>query len=101
MYWNSGHMNELPAYAASTCNHRLFFSQIGPTSSRRSNEQQDVVPKVVETKNGIKPFLVSSWMILLRVSPVWKKGEKTVNYLNSYLHHVLIYHKDSHHLNHY
>ncbi len=43
-----------------TCNHTSNSSQIGPISFMLSTEQHDVVPTVVDTKNGTSPFLVSS-----------------------------------------
>lgn len=58
---NSGQIIALPPYAPSTWSHKSFSWQTGPISDRTSKEQQDVVPSVVETKNGIKPRLRSSW----------------------------------------
>lgn len=60
-YFNSGQMKALPAYAPSTCSHTQGnFLQTWPISGKLSNEQHDVVPKVVETKNGISPIVSSS-----------------------------------------
>lgn len=55
-YLSSGQINALPAYAASTCNHTLGKRcKAIPISCNASNEQEPVVPKVVETKNGTSP----------------------------------------------
>ena len=65
----SGHMNALPAYAASTCSQAPASWQTGPSSRRLSKEQLEVVPKVQMTQNGISPLARSSAMAWLSVSP--------------------------------
>lgn len=58
-----------PAYAASTCTQMLSAAPTSAISSKRSNEQQLVVPKVATTKNGISPAARSFFMVSRSVSP--------------------------------
>lgn len=69
-YFNSGQMNELPAYAASTWSHTPGNRcNAIPISSNASNEHDPVVPNVVSTKNGTRPCNSSSSIALVNVSP--------------------------------
>lgn len=58
-----------PAYAASTCTQMSSSLATSAISSRRSNEQQLVVPSVATTKNGIRPSARSFLMASRSVSP--------------------------------
>jgi hypothetical protein len=62
MAWKNGDRGwmSLPAYAPSTWSHTPKRRHTGPTSLRLSKEQQDVVPSVVDTKNGMSPRASSS-----------------------------------------
>lgn len=46
---NSGQINALPAYAASTCTQRFSAAQTVPISSKLSNEHAPVLPNVAHT----------------------------------------------------
>ena len=50
-YWNSGHINAFPAYAASIWSHTFSLAHTSPNSDILSNEQQPVVPSVAHTYN--------------------------------------------------
>ena len=55
-----------------------------PISCKLSNAQQPVVPKVVETKKGCKPFWISSSIACLKICPL-----KLQNQTNN-LRHLII-----------
>lgn len=46
---NSGHTKALPAYAASTCNHKLYSKHISPISFKLSKAHAPVVPRLAQT----------------------------------------------------
>ena len=55
---------------------------MGPISWSVSNEQQEVVPSVAETKNGTKPFCLSSSIARLSESPLSEKFSSVSKILN-------------------
>lgn len=89
--WNSGQMRALPAYAASTCMQMSSRAASAPISGMLSNEQQEVVPSVLDiylvvvkiskfldvyffvegllTKKGMRPLARSSFNCFSTMKP--------------------------------